>query len=147
MKKADCIVKLSKDHEVILSGVTPIEALILVAEHHKNVGGNPVEVVKGTEGETGTAVPTEVDEEVDGIVVKDGKKIVETTKRKVTKLVVKPDNRTNDQELDRLRGKYSSKKIQSILTEVRDLPTTFELAIERGIRLKLPTGALVSTKL
>ncbi len=147
MKQASCTVKLNKDHEVVVNNVTPIEALLLVAEHHKNVGGNPVEVVKGTEKETGHEVEQEVEQEVDKIVVKDGKKVVETTKEKVKKLVSKPDNRTTDQEIDRLRTKYPAKKIQLILNEVRDMPTTFEAAIERGIKLKLPTGSLMEHKL
>ena len=44
MKTANVVLKLSKDHEVPLSGVTPIEALLLTAEHHRNVGGCPVEI-------------------------------------------------------------------------------------------------------
>ena len=132
---------------MVVNNVTPVEALLLVAEHHKNVGGCPLEVLKGTESVTGSLVTEDVEEDVDTIVVKDGKKVVETVKQKVSKQVVKPDNRTTDQELDRLRGKYGAKKVAGVLAEVRDLPTTFEQAIERGIKLKLPTGALLSHNL
>lgn len=48
MKQATIHLRLSKEASVHKHNVTPIEALLLVAEHHKNAGGNPVEVDKAT---------------------------------------------------------------------------------------------------
>jgi len=45
MKTATIIVKLTKDHHVRKSGVTPIETMILAAEHNINSKGDPIEVV------------------------------------------------------------------------------------------------------
>lgn len=55
-----------------------------------------------------------------------------------------PDKRTNDQELDRLRGIYGVAKVNAVLAQVRDLPETFEQAQERGLKIAIPTGALSS---
>lgn len=49
MKVASVIVKLTKNHHVHKHGVTPIEALILAAEHNVNSQGDPLEVMAGTE--------------------------------------------------------------------------------------------------
>ncbi len=110
MIQANAVVKLSKEHEVALNGITPIEALLLVAEHHKNVGGNPVEVDKATIKE------------------------------------VSPP-RTIDDELNRLRGKYAQAKVRAIANEVKELPSTFEKAIELGTRITLPSQSMSSMKL
>ena len=42
MKLANIGLALTKGHEVHLKGVTPAEVLFLVAEHHQNVGGDPI---------------------------------------------------------------------------------------------------------
>lgn len=111
MLQCTCVVRLSKDHEVPRTGVTPIEAMLLVAEHNKNVGSSPIDVEEITD--------------------------------------VKPiaDNRTIDQELDRLRARYGSGKVKALISEVREMPTTFEAAVERGIKISLPSGAISTTKL
>lgn len=107
MKQANVLLKLSKDHEVHLSNVTPIEALLLTAEHHKNAGGNPLT-------------------------------LDETSIKDVT--------RTEDEELSRLRHKYPSSKLKVLTTEVRNFPTDFKQATEKGVNLALPSGSLSSTK-
>ena len=118
MKEATIILNLSKEgHHVTKANVTPVEALLLVAEHHRNVGGNPIEVVKDTVKDVTTK--------------KDGKDVA----------------RTDDEELARLRGKYPAGKIKALLTEVKHFPDTFEKAIELGTGLQLPSGAIAATKL
>lgn len=42
-----CRVKIAKNgSDVLLHGVTPPEMLVLVAEHHREVGGNPISEIK-----------------------------------------------------------------------------------------------------
>lgn len=58
-----------------------------------------------------------------------------------------PD-RTEDQELDRLRGIYGPSKIKNLLSEVKNLPKDFKEAIDRGTKLQLgSTGMISQTKL
>lgn len=104
MKTATVIVKLTKDHHVHRAGVTPIEALILAAEHNIKSGSDPLEVVKGTEKEV---------------------------------------TRTEDEEILRLRGRYVKSKVD-VLKDFRQLPTTFEDAIEKGKGVTMPSGSLAS---
>ena len=48
LPKADIVVKINKNTTVLLNNVTPPEALILVAEHNKGAGGNPLEKITVT---------------------------------------------------------------------------------------------------
>lgn len=123
MKQANGIVRLSKEHDVPIRGVTPWETILLTAEHHRNVGGAVVEVDKTTITEIQIDVPA------------DGK--TPATKR----------TRTNDEELDRLRSKYGNAKVKAVLNEVRDVPDDYEKATERGTRIVLPSGKLSETKI
>lgn len=149
MKQANILLKLSKDHEVHLKGVTPVEAMLLTAEHHKNAGGNPVVVDETSIEDTHNLIEIADGPEVDHdeiAVGADGKKYVKTTKVK-SKIIKKvPDNRTDDQELSRLRTKYPANKLKVITTEVRNFPTDFKSATEKGVNLALPSGSLSSTK-
>lgn len=142
---------LTKDNHVHKKGVTPIEALYLVAEHHKNVGGNPIIVEAGSEKNTGHFEDQVYEEDEDFVEVKtgtDGKvvKSVATRKVKRTKTVWVEDKpeRTEDEEIQRLRGKYIGAKLDAILFRVRNLPKTFDEAFKKGIELSLPSGALSS---
>ena len=137
MKQANITLKLSKDAEVHLTNVTPIEALLLVAEHHKNCGGNPVEIVPGTVKDI--VIPTEGTPAIPEVKDAVGK----VTQIGVAAVPAGVRSRTNDEEIDRLRAKYHFKKLDQI-AQVRDLPDTFEKAIERGIKLLLPTNALLT---
>lgn len=145
---------LTKDNHVHKKGVTPIEALYLVAEHHRNAGGNPIVVEPGSEKNTGHFEDkvTEVDE--DYVEVKtgtDGKviKSVATHKVKKTSTVWVEDKpeRTEDDEIARLRGKYIGAKLDAILLKVRNLPKTFEEAVKKGLELSLPSSSLTSHNL
>jgi hypothetical protein len=109
MKQAHIHFKLSKDQQVYIKDVTPIQLLYLVAEHHKNCGGTPID-------------PSDIHD------------VHEVT-------------RTNDQEFDRLRHKYSAKKLNAILQQIRDLPTDFPDAIKRGTTIAMPTGSLAEVKI
>lgn len=129
MKEATIQLSLSKDHTFTKHNITPLEALLLVAMHHKNFGDNPVKVEKETIKEIQLG-EIEVEEEV----TEGGKKVLKKAKRQRT--------RTFDEELDRLRSKYAPQKVDALAARVRDLPETYEAAIERGLKLVLPTGAL-----
>lgn len=122
MKEATATIKLSKEHEVIRHGITPIEAMLLCAEHHLNVGACPVEIhektVKDIVVDTGT--------------LKDGKPVTRT--------------RTTDEELDRLRERYANNKVDTLLTKVRDFPEDFAKALERGIKISLPSNKMAEIK-
>lgn len=147
MKQANILLKLSKDHEVHLTGVTPIEVLLLTAEHHKNAGGAPVVVDEKSIEETyhiEIVDGPEVDH--DEIAVGPNGKFVKTTKvkSKVEKKV--PYARTEDEELSRLRRKYPANKLKILTTEIRNFPTDFKSAMEKGVNLALPSGSLSSTK-
>ncbi len=48
---ATCIIHLSKEQTVTKKDITPAEAALLVGEHHKAYGDQPLEVVPDTEGE------------------------------------------------------------------------------------------------
>lgn len=124
MKEATIVLKLTKDHEVIKTNVTPVEAMLLVAEHHGRAGGNPVTVDKATIKEI--SIPGEPG--------KDGKPTTRT--------------RTVDEELDRLRTKYNSAKVSALSGQVKDIPTEdFDKAVERGIKIALPNPRLSETRI
>ena len=134
MIQASAKVRLTKDHEIYKTGLTPIQVLFLVAEHQHNVGDIPVIVDEKT---------------ITEIVI--GEQEVEETVGEGTKatkrIVKKPITRSIDQELDRLRRIYPAKKVEAMLTKVRDLPTDFKTAIERGMIISLPSEKLGSFNL
>lgn len=110
MRTATVRIRLSKDADVVKHHVTPIEALLLTSEHHRNVGGSPIVL--------------------DSIT---NEKVVD---RKV------------DDEFDRLKTIYHAAKVDALMTKVREMPETFKDAVERGIKLVLPSGQKLSeTKL
>jgi hypothetical protein len=131
MKTADVVVHLSKEMNVLKKGVTPIEALLLTAEHHKNVGGPVID------GEAADKVAVEV---ADPVLDTEGKQVMKDGKP-VTK------TRTDDEEIDRLRVKYRAAKVKAVLTEVKNFPTDFKTACAKGVQVVLPSSPLSSTKL
>ena len=122
MIEATITLKLTKDHEVIKKGVTPMEALLLTAEFHRLVGGNPIEV------HAGTSVEAKV-EDVD----KDGKPVLRA--------------RTDNEELMRLRGKYHAKKVLAATQATQGFPKTFDEAMNIGVGTTLPESRLSETSL
>jgi hypothetical protein len=134
MKEATILLKLSKDHSVTRHNVTPIEVMILCAEHQANVKD----------------VPVEVDEKSITEVTEVTQKEVENPHKPGTKrmdLVRVPSKRSLDDELDRLRARYGSAKVKVLLAEVRDIPQDdFKAAIARGMKLTLPSSQLSQTK-
>ena len=135
MKEATVDVKLSKDNSLRKTHVTPMEALLLAAEHNRNVGDVPVIVLKETIRETTKLeLVLEADPHRPG-AKRDGHKEV-------------PDKRSLDEELDRLRNRYGRAKVKAILSEVKELPTEdFDAAIKRGMNITLPSSELSQTKL
>lgn len=155
MKQANIKLMLSKEHEIVKKDVTPLEALLLVSLHHRNAGGNPVEVLPDTETEaevtiSATKAVGQLVEDVAEYKTPDGK-TVPASKKVVREAVAAKEeskrSRTNDEEIARLRRKYSSAAIDTILTKVRDLPDTFEDAIKKGTGVILDSGKLSETKI
>lgn len=147
MVQADCMVSMSKNHTVVLKGVTPIEALLLVAEHHRQVGGCPVELLT-------KPVPTRVVKTTTHIVKQDRKMTGKDAEGKEVDVMVSVDvpvvveevvekDRTEDQEGDRLRQKYGAKKVDALFSKIRNLPKTFDEALSKGISVNLPTNGMI----
>jgi hypothetical protein len=66
----------------------------------------------------------------------------------VEKATIVDVKRTLDDELDRLKTKYPQGKVKQLMNDVRDIPVDdFDKAIERGLKLQLLSGALITTKL
>jgi hypothetical protein len=131
MKQADVVVHLSKDLNVSKRNVTPLEALLLTAEHHRNVGGPVIDSDAADKAAKDIADPVR---DGDGKpVVKDGKPVTQA--------------RNDDDELDRLRAIYGQAKVKAILTEVKNFPTDFKSACEKGVKIVLPSSPLSQTKL
>lgn len=150
MKQASVHLKLNKNNTVHRHNVTPIEALLLVSEHHKLVGDNPVEVNKGTIAEAVTVDEVGPPELKEKEVLNAMGAIVRPAIYGPGK-VLKSHPRTLDEEIDRLRRRYRTDVIDNILTKVRELPgENFDKAIEMGIRLTSPNtgmGVAASVKL
>lgn len=145
------MLKLSKEHEIPRKHVTPLEAMMLVALHNQNVGGNPVEVLKDTITDSTTLKEVDSDIEHDEIVKdpKTGVKSIVTTKGKKKDIQRVTDNppRTDDQEVARLRRMFGAKKVKEMLIEVRTFPVDFDEAIKRGVGLQLPESKLAEKKI
>lgn len=155
MKQTSIILHLSKEHSVPKKGVTPIEALILVAEHHRNYGGNPIEIIPGTEEDAKILIPAQlaVPQLVENVaeykdtqgkvipahskVVREAKPAKEETKR----------DRTDDEEITRLRRTYHGSKLDTVLQKVRDLPKTFDEAVTKGTQISFPDNKLSEKKI
>ena len=106
MKTATILLYIGeKGSTVRLTGVTPPEAQFLVVEHMRNAGKIPVEVIK----------------EFDTVEVIDP----ETGEKEL-----REDKRTNKEELNRLRHKYSGRKLGAIFGLNSSMPETFKDAIE-----------------
>lgn len=151
MKQATVTVKLSKDQDVVLNNVTPIEAMLLTAEHHRNVGGSPIEVHKDTVKDVGReeeyehvvtpAVPAKP--AVGTVAAVEAVPAVTERRKRWVKI-----EWSVDQECNRLRGKYNSSKVDILLTKVRDIPTEdFDKAVQIGTTILFPGNKLSETKI
>lgn len=128
MKTARAEIKLSKDHSVPGKLITPLEAMILIALHRINVGDIPVVFEKKNEEKTTKGT--------------DGKE----TKVTVEVIVHDKDvDRSLDDELNRLRMVYGPHKVSKLRNEVAELPTTFEDAITKGMKLSLASSGLLQS--
>lgn len=122
---------LTKDHTVYRHGVTPLEALVLTAEHHRNAGGVVINAEFADKNATEIADP--VFDAEGKQQVKDGKGVTKS--------------RTDDEEINRLRMRYGANKMKAVMSEVRTIPTTYKEAVQKGVQLVLPSSALSTTKL
>jgi hypothetical protein len=151
MKQASITLKLSKDHSIEKSGITPLEAMFFVAEHHKNVGECPVVVIPGTESDIKQErVETEqvkirTDKVQDPKFPEDKTKTIDMDvfEERPKKII---GTRTDNEEIFRLKQKYGVKKITALTTAFKDLPQTFAEALKLGVGVVLPTGSLSETK-
>lgn len=146
MKQANIRLKLSQGHDIGKKNITPIEALVLVSLHHQNAGGNPVTVIPGTEHDIPEVEVETIEPAIAEVKSPDGKTVLSPASPE--KVVKRKVGRTEDQELDRLRSIYGPAKVKNLLSEVKNLPTTFKDAIERGTKLQLGSSGMISqTKL
>lgn len=135
--------------------VTPIQAMILVAEHHRNYGGNPIEIVPGTEEDAKIELPAQaaVPQLVEKVAeYKDASGKVIPAHDKVVRAAqdAKPAtsrDRTEDEEITRLRRIYHGSKIDTVLQKVRDLPKTFDDAVTKGTQIMFPENKLGEKKI
>lgn len=142
MIEASITLLLYPGHSVEKHKVTPLEALLLTAEHHKNAGGNPITVHPGTEKQIVVKKPVTKP-------VSQGQKMVDgkLTEQFLDTEVEEIGTRTNNEEYARLRTKYHEKKVRAVIG-AGDPPATFKEALEQGIGLQIPTGgAIAETKL
>lgn len=127
MQVRSCRVKLSKDQDVPLKEITPAEACLLVAEHHRNVGDSAIH-------DLGPVIRTTSEK-----VFVDGKH----TDNKVTRTEFTEVERTVVEEIARLKGKYGVRKVTALFPgAIPQLPTTFDEAIKIGITTVLPEEKL-----
>lgn len=141
MIEASIELSLSKDHTIIRHNVTPIEALLLTAEHHKNAGGSPIRVI-------GTPVEIETKrfetQKVKTGTRKEGDGMVDVFTEKKVDVI---GTRSDDDELNRLRSRYAYNKVQAVANSCKVLPTTFEKAIEMGVGISMPQNRMMEMKL
>jgi len=137
MKLATVILNLSKEgHHVTREHVTPAELALLVAEHHVNAGGKPIDMdsdekfAKRAITETGdTAVEVGKDE-----------------KGNATKKTV-PARSTGD-EKKRLMGRYAGNKVNAMFPgAMPQMPSTYEEAYKLGLGTVLPSSKLTEVKI
>lgn len=100
MKTATIELRLTKNHHIHKTNITPIECMLLASEHNINSGGDPVAVEKGSV------------KEVKQVKVRNEEGVMVDT------------DWTEDLEIRRLRGIYGNKVDR--LTSVRTLPTDYE---------------------
>jgi hypothetical protein len=123
MKVATVTVRITDKHHVVKHGVTPLEVLLLAAEHKAAAGSDgPIVIHKDS--------------------IKDVKDFVKNQNAvEMSKGVEKPEvvPWTEDNELLRLRRFYSPQKL-AIFKEIRQLPTDFEDAIRKGMGVESPAS-------
>jgi len=140
MKVATVTLKISNLGSCITKyNVTPAELLILVADFHPHVGGDPVIKLK----EEVTKMQRHNDEH-QVVELLDPK-----TKTMKAVLISPPwaeDSWTAQQEANRLRGNYYRARVNGLFPgRIPTLPTTFEEARAAGVDAESPTPTLVSS--
>jgi len=128
MKQADIELQIDRYGSTVpLKGVTPAEALYLVADHHVSAGKDPIISLV----ETGEAMT------ITGTEKKDGKEVP----------VLRP--RSNGEEINRLRMKYPAKNLVKVFGSSYEpnLPSDFARARQAGVGVALPSGNLIDHKL
>lgn len=118
MEVANAMIVISdRGSNVPKAGVTPAEAALLRKLHLKTVGGNCVTQLEILEGQVALIV---------------------TERNEDTNEVLKTRPRTSRDELQRLRGRYSSKLVESLWPgENPTLPETFkEVGFEPGLQFQ-----------
>jgi hypothetical protein len=137
MPVRSCRVRLSKDQDVALREITPAEACLLVAMHHKNVGDNPLH-------EFGTCVKQSAIHYTDPDNPKarpghkpkfeDGKHVGSEVDLKEYTYVT----RTNVDEVSRLVTKYGKKRVSNLFPgAMPTLPSSFDEAVKVGLSAEL----------
>ena len=143
MKLATVKLNLSKEgHEVFRENVTPAELALLVAEHHTNSGGKPIDTDEKGDF-TSHALKLTGDTSKIPVLDKDGKQ----EKDEKGNLKFHPP-RTNAEEKARLFGRYNAAKVNAMYPgPMPNMPTDFKEAYKLGLGTVLPSSKLTEVKL
>lgn len=146
MKEATIQLAIAKDHHVRKTGVTPLEAMLLVAQFNALVGGNPVEIIEQHDIPTSIKVPKTRDRLVTNILGKgpDGKDVVES--RNIPEHydeVVKIAERTPNDEWIRVTQKYGKAKVKALRESCAEIPKDFDEAFRLGLATNVAGEKLI----
>lgn len=135
MKTATLRLKIGgQGSDVKLKNITPPELVILVVDHHRIVGGNPV--VDGSLKEELFQIE-EMNDQRECVLSEDG----------TSSLVDPPwsrDKWTNAAEKRRLANKYGQQKVDTIFPGASAMPDDWQEAAELGLNTSLPENKMTS---
>ena len=120
--------------DVWLKNITPPELAILVADHHRTVGGNPV--IDGSLKEESHSIP-ELNEQRECVLNEDG----------TTSMVDPPwtkDRWTTAAEKRRLVSRYGKPKIEALYPGGSPMPEDWTEAVELGTQTSLPENKMTA---
>lgn len=133
MPLAKGFLKLNKFTSVPIRNVTPAEVALLVAEHHRNAGGMPIENLGRQTDKKGKAMVYTEDEH--GVETGTMKEVF------VERAEIQVDPRA---ERSRLANKYRASKVAALFPGlVPSFPTTFRQAMEAGLSTTMPDERLL----
>ena len=132
MVVCDCRVHLDKHHDLPKTGVTPAEAVILIAQFHVQKGDMPIHAITPH-----TVTTAQLDDKKKAVRNPDDNTAV------LANTVVKTIKRQPDQEIARLKSKYGEKKVAALFPGANPtLPATFKDALRIGMAVALPSSTL-----
>lgn len=133
MPICDCRVWMSKNRDIPKFGVTPAEAVILIAGFHKLRGDQPIHAITAHKVSQPRKGP-------DGKIVRDDEFRAVMDQGEVILI-----DRQAYQEVARLKGKYGDQRITAVFPGVNpQLPPDFKSAVQMGMSVAIPTAHLTA---